>query len=191
MRVSRQEAQASRKRIIHEAARLMRERGINATSVSDVMTAAGMTTGGFYKHFDSKDDLAAAAVHAAFDSILGPLQRNAEESGIASARSEYFAQYLSDTHIQNPGKGCPVAAVGCDGGREVKLLGAEFTRGVEEILSLLGAGEMSRMERAALIRHMATLVGTVVLARAVGKGMLRDEIISAAAADLPMSSHRS
>ena len=73
MRVSREEAQASRKRIIHEAARLMRERGIAATSVADVMSAAGMTTGGFYKHFKSKDDLTAAAVGAAFDGILTPL----------------------------------------------------------------------------------------------------------------------
>ena len=60
MRVSREAAQASKARITAEAARLMRENGIAGTSVADVMTAAGMTTGGFYKHFESKDDLTAA-----------------------------------------------------------------------------------------------------------------------------------
>lgn len=181
MRVSREEAQESKRRITREAARLMREKGISATSVADVMTAAGMTTGGFYKHFGSKDELASAAVRAAFEAILAPLQRRAEKTGAAPARAEYFSHYLSDAHIQNPGKGCPVAAIGPDAGREPELLGAEFARGVEETLSLLGAQDMSAMERAALIRQMAMLVGSVILARAVGEGGLRTEIISAAA----------
>ncbi|PZF75931.1 TetR/AcrR family transcriptional regulator [Aestuariivirga litoralis] len=181
MRVSREEAQASRKRIIQEAARLMRERGIAATSVADVMTAAGMTTGGFYKHFKSKDDLTAAALAAAFDGVLAPLQLNAEKSGLAPARAAYLRQYLSQGHVANPGKGCPVAAMGADCGRESSLLGPEFTRGVEATLAFLGADECTKPDRAALIRQMATLVGSVVLARAVGEGPMREEILSAAA----------
>jgi len=164
MRVSREEAAASRKRITQEAARLMRENGIAGTSVADVMTAAGMTTGG-----------------SAFDGILAPLQRNAEKSGPAPARAAYLRQYLSELHVRNPGKGCPVAAMGTDGGREADLLGPEFARGVEAILGFLGAGEGTKADRAALIRQMATLVGAIVLARAVGEGDLRDEILAAAA----------
>jgi len=181
MRVSREEAQASRKRIIKEAARLMREKGISATSVADVMTAAGMTTGGFYKHFKSKDDLAAVAVGASFDHILEPLQRSAEKSGPAPARTAYLRHYLSEGHVRNPGKGCPVAAMGADGGREAELLGPEFTRGVESILAFLGAGEGAKAGRSARIRQMAELVGAVVLARAVGEGELREEILAATA----------
>lgn len=181
MRVSREAAQASRKRIIHEAARLMREKGISATSVADVMTAAGMTTGGFYKHFESKDALATAAVGAAFDSIITPLQHNAQKAGPATARAAYFRQYLSEAHVRNPGKGCPVAAMGTDGGRESGLLGAEFTRGIEATLDFLGEGEGTKADRASLIRQMAAMVGAVVLARAVGDGELRDEILAAAA----------
>lgn len=181
MRVSREAAQASRKRIIQEAARLMRERGIAATSVADVMTAAGMTTGGFYKHFKSKDDLAVAAVAAAFEGILAPLQRKAGKSGPAPARAAYLRQYLSEGHIANPGKGCPIAAMGADGAREAELLGREFAHGVEATLAFLGANEGAETDRAALIRRMATLVGAVVLARAVGKGPMRDEILAAAA----------
>lgn len=153
-----------------------------STSVADVMAAAGMTTGGFYKHFKSKDDLAAAAVAAAFDEILAPLQRSAETSGPARARAAYLRHYLSEGHVANPGKGCPVAAMGADGGHEAELLGPEFARGVEATLAFLGAGEGTKADRAALIRQMATLVGAVVIARAVGDGQMRDEILAAAAA---------
>lgn len=181
MRVSREEAAASRKRITEEAARLMRENGIAATSVADVMSAAGMTTGGFYKHFASKDDLAAAAVRAAFDSVLAPMQQVAAKQGDAAARSRYLKTYLSEAHVRSPGKGCPVAAMGADGGRAADLLGPAFARGVEDILAFLGAAEMTTTERAALIRQMATLVGTVIIARAVGDGDLREEVLAAAA----------
>jgi TetR/AcrR family transcriptional repressor of nem operon len=184
MRVSREEAKASKDRIIQKAAQLMREKGISATSIADVMTAAGMTTGGFYKHFKSKDDLASAAIAAAFDSILAPLQRTAETSGSARARAAYLRHYLSEAHVRNPGKGCPVAAMGIDGGREAKILGPDFKRGIEATLNLLGADETSKAERAALIRKMAALVGAVILARAVGEGELRQEILVAAAQSL-------
>jgi TetR/AcrR family transcriptional repressor of nem operon len=180
MRVSREEAQASRKRITQEAARLMREQGIGATSVADVMTAAGMTTGGFYKHFASKDALAATAVRAAFDSIIEPSQRSAEKAGPDAARAAYLKNYVSEAHVRNPGKGCPVAAMGADGGRDPALLGPEFARGVDEILVFLGGTDMTKAARAALIRKMATLVGSVILARAVGEGPMREEILAAA-----------
>lgn len=181
MRVSREEAAESRRRITDEAARLMRENGIAATSVADVMTAAGMTTGGFYKHFESKDHLAAAAVRAAFDSVLAPLRQVAEKKGPAPARAVYLKQYLSEAHVRHPGKGCPVAAMGADGGRAPDVLGAAFAEGVEEILDFLGGPDMRKADRAALIRQMSTLVGAVVLARAVGDGRLRDEILAATA----------
>lgn len=181
MRVSREEAAASRTRITQEAARLMRENGIAATSVADVMSAAGMTTGGFYKHFESKDHLAAAAVRAAFGSVLDPLQKAAEKKGPAPARAAYLKNYLSDAHLRNPGKGCPVAAMGADGGRLPEVLGSAFMEGVEQTLAFLGGTEVAPSDRAALIRQMATLVGAVVLARAVGEGRLRKEILAAVA----------
>lgn len=185
MRVSRKEAQASRERIIQEAARLMRENGISATSVADVMGAAGMTTGGFYKHFESKADLTTAAIAAAFEGILGPLEHAAEASGTAPARAAYLKNYLSEAHVRNPGKGCPVAALGSDAGREADLLGPEFARGIEAILGFLGGGDESGAERARLIRHMSTLIGAVIMARAVCDGGLRNEILAAAEAGLP------
>ena len=191
MRVSREEAAASRKRITQEAARLMRENGIAGTSVADVMTAAGMTTGGFYKHFESKDHLAAEAVRAAFESVLAPLQQAAEKKGPAPARAAYLRNYLSDAHLRNPGKGCPVAAMGADGGRAADVLGNAFKEGVEQTLAFLGGAAVAPSDRAALIRQMSTLVGAVVLARAVGDGHLRKEILAATAdAAKPARAHR-
>lgn len=179
MRVSREVAAASKERIIREAARLMRENGIAATSVSDVMTAAGMTTGGFYKHFTSKDELIAAAVHEAFDSILESLKRSEDSKTHSSVREKYLKHYLSKAHVSTPGKGCPVAAMGAEAGRANELLGSEFSRGIELTLEALGEADRSRSSRADLIRQMSMLVGAVVLARAVGESDLRGEILTA------------
>jgi TetR/AcrR family transcriptional repressor of nem operon len=180
MRVSREAAQASKARITAEAARLMRENGIAGTSVADVMTAAGMTTGGFYKHFESKDDLTAAAVRDAFGDILSGLVESAGARGTDAARKAYFETYLSDAHVENPGKGCPVPSLGADVGRASKPIGAAFEDGIEQTIARLAGKDLTTPQRAALIRQMSTLVGAVILARAVGEGALRGEILAAA-----------
>lgn len=185
MRVSREAAAESRKRITGEAARLMRENGVAATSVADVMTAAGMTTGGFYKHFESKEDLAAAAVAEAFGGILAGLKDGAARNGSEAARAAYFRTYLSQAHLANPGKGCPVAAMGPDGGRAGDALQPAFRKGVEDLLQALGGDAIDAAGRAALIRQMTMLVGAVIVARAVGPGKLRAEVIETVRGALP------
>lgn len=180
MRVSREAAQASKARITKEAARLMRENGIAGTSVADVMTAAGMTTGGFYKHFGSKDDLTAAAVREAFGTILSELAHSAENHGRDAARKAYFENYLSDAHVKHPGRGCPVASLGADAGRAGQSIGTAFEDGIEETIALLAGSDLAKSRRAGLIRQMSALVGAVILARAVGEGGLQREILAAA-----------
>jgi len=180
MRVSREAAQASKARITAEAARLMRENGVVGTSVADVMTAAGMTTGGFYKHFESKDDLTAAAVREAFGGILTGLAQSAEAQGAEAARKAYFEAYLSEAHVENPGRGCPAAAMGPDAARAGTVIEAAFQSGIEGSIALLGGKALTKDQRAALIRQMSTLVGAVILARAVGEVSLRGEILAAA-----------
>jgi TetR/AcrR family transcriptional repressor of nem operon len=180
MRVSREAAAASKARITGEAARLMRENGIEGTSVADVMAAAGMTTGGFYKHFESKDDLTAAAVREAFDGILTGLARSADAQGAQAAQKAYFETYLSEAHVRNPGGGCPVASLGPEAARAARPVGAAFEDGIEKTIGLLAGKPLTRQERAELIRQMSTLIGAVILARAVGEGPLGDEILAAA-----------
>lgn len=180
MRVSREAAAASKARITREAARLMRKNGIGGTSVSDVMSAAGMTTGGFYKHFGSKEELTAAAVRQAFDEILGKLEANGKAKGAAAAAQDYFETYLSTAHVKKPAIGCPVASLGTDAGREGHSLGPAFAEGIDKTLQLLSGGEPTKAQRAELIRTMSLLVGAVVIARALGTGDLQEEILAAA-----------
>ena len=105
MRKSRQEAAETRKRIVRAAAREFRERGIVATGLADLMKAAGLTHGGFYKHFASKDQLVAEATVVAMDSVLEKL---AAQPTVNSA----VAGYLSTRHRDKPASGCPLAALG-------------------------------------------------------------------------------
>lgn len=192
MRVSKEAAAASRARIVAAASRLLRERGVEATSIADVMAAAGLTHGGFYKHFGSKDDLVAAAVGAAF---AGHAERFAERRaalGAQVALRAYLDEYLSPEHVAHPGLGCPVAALGAEAGRSSAAVADAFARGVEEtiarFLTAAPPGSDAATARAAAIRRLAAMVGAVVVARGVGPGSLADEVLAACAEDPPPAS---
>jgi TetR/AcrR family transcriptional repressor of nem operon len=183
MRVSREAAAESKSRIVRAASKMIRERGVDAASIADVMQASGMTHGGFYKHFDSKSDVVRAAVRFAFDDVVERLDRRTAESGEAAVAA-YIAEYLSQEHVAQPGIGCPVAALGADAGRHSDWLSGEFAAGAEELIERVSNanGKSSpdkRSARAAAIRTLTQLVGAVVIARAVGSGPLRDEILAA------------
>ena len=181
MRVSRKAAEESRVRVVVAAAKMMRERGIEASSVADVMGAAGMTHGGFYKHFKSKEDLTREAVRFAFDDVVQRFDRRRAESGPEAAVRAYIDEYLSAGHIAEPGIGCPVAALGVDAGRHSEQFAAEFVEGAQKLIARLGGGTDSSRARASAIRRLTQMVGTIVFARAAGPGPLRDEVIAACA----------
>jgi TetR/AcrR family transcriptional regulator, transcriptional repressor for nem operon len=180
MRKSREATAMSKARIMSAAAKMVRERGIEATSVADVMHAAGMTNGGFYRHFQSKDEMIASAINAGFDEIAERFDRRLRQGGAAAAVAAYIEEYLSERHLSHPGYGCPVAAVGTDAGRSGGVFADAFVDGAEKLIGRLssGSGRRTGEERRKAIRRLALLVGTVVLARAIGKGALRDEIIA-------------
>lgn len=94
----------SRKRILDAAARLIRENGVEATSVADVMTAAGMTHGGFYRHFANKDELVRAAFQEAVDRSVGAMDVPETEGAREEARKRYVATYLSQEHVESRGQ---------------------------------------------------------------------------------------
>ena len=190
MRKSKQETAESRAKILRTAARLLREKGVEGASIANVMLAAGMTQGGFYRHFKSKNDMLAEATRHAFHEVTERFDHNRDRAGAEAALKSYVAQYLSKQHIERPGAGCPTAGFGSDAGRIPKVLGPEFVRGaeglVERTTSALAAlkkvGDPALREEA--IRMLALLVGTVVIARATGDTPLRQEIIGAAKAVL-------
>lgn len=172
-RVSQEQAKLNRRRVVEVAASLFRERGINGVGVADIMASAGLTHGGFYGQFANKEALAAEA----FDSALDEEYRGTIET--------LLANYLSLGHVRSPGMGCPLAALANDVAREPRggPVRARFTHGVERMASILagltprGAKERRRQRSLATL---STMVGAVVLARAVDDEALATELIEAA-----------
>jgi len=187
MRVSKEEAAATRARIVRTAGRLFRRKGFDGTGIDDVMTAAGLTHGGFYRHFPSKDALIAEA-------CASVLQRTGEEwakAGQAAAGSPLDAlvdRYLTAEHRDAPDLGCIFAALGGDAGRKGDAaLTRRFAEGLEPLIDALAAAgpEPSDAERRqAAVARLATLVGALVLARATAGTPASDEILRAARAQL-------
>jgi TetR/AcrR family transcriptional repressor of nem operon len=168
IRVSQEEKQRSHRRIVESAARLLRERGLEGASVADVMNDAGLTHGGFYRHFDSKDDLTAAALDHAFAQNLSLLERPLPADEVAAAVAAFRARYLSAGHVASPGLGCPVAALAEDFARAPDALKTRFGEGVMRIVAhlarALSGSEAKRREQAT--RDLAMMVGAVMMARA-------------------------
>src|SRR5271166_3217068 len=147
MRVSREAAAESKARIVAAASKMLRARGLEGASIAEVMTAAGMTHGGFYKHFATKDDLNAAAVGAAFGEIVDLFDARERAEGVEAAIRAYIKDYLSTGHIQRPDMGCPVAALGADAGRRPEALSAEFAAGAEGLIARLSRSAPDGAER--------------------------------------------
>ncbi len=168
MRVSQQEMEKSHERIVAGAARLVRQRGIERTSVADVMNEAGLTHGGFYRHFKTKDELVTAALQSAFEEVIGAIETRLEKNEPEAAILGFEAHYLSQGHVQHPEMGCPVAALGADVGREPGEVKKAFGAGVNRLIDALAKGmrgtKLERRERAA--RELAMLAGAVIMARA-------------------------
>ena len=172
MRMSQEEKEKSHGRIVTSASRLLRERGLAGASVEDVMKDAGMSHGGFYKHFDSKEALVEAAMAAAFAEITNALERGDPQRAVAA----YRARYLSDGHKSNPGMGCPVAAIGQEIGRAPNGLKATFSAGVRRTVAALARTMKgsTHVKEAAAFRELSMLVGAIVIARASDPKTARD-----------------
>ncbi|MGS4884837.1 TetR/AcrR family transcriptional regulator [Roseibium sp. MB-4] len=162
-RVSNEEKQRNHNKIVDAAARLFRENGIEMTSVADVMKAAGLTHGGFYRHFGSKEDLISAALDRAVDDVLKEGEEAPEGEARTLARDAYIARYLSEDHLSGRGKGCPLAALGTE---LVRMDGAPqdaAQNAVHRTVQLLNLGEGKRGPKGKAV--LALLLGSVVLAR--------------------------
>lgn len=180
MRVSSEEKERSRDRILAAAGRLMRENGIAGSSVGDIMKAAGMTHGGFYRHFASKDDLLAASLTAAFDAFARPLL-DAPGDRAQDAAKLFRTRYLSADHRASPGVGCPAAALGSEISRSNKAVQDAFRDGVDRIAEGLARSRpQGRAARNDALRDLAMMVGAMVLARAAGDP-LASELLEACA----------
>jgi TetR/AcrR family transcriptional repressor of nem operon len=170
---------ASHERIVTAASRRIRRDGIDNVSVSELMNEAGLTHGGFYRHFDSRDELVAEAIAAALAQGSRRVDA-ASERGQPATLAAIVDGYLTPQHRDKPETGCAVAALPTDIARADARARAAYSRQVRSYIELLTeltpAGDA---DEAQLI--LAALVGALVLARAVDDRALSDEILSSVA----------
>jgi TetR/AcrR family transcriptional repressor of nem operon len=174
MRKSREEAAQTRKRIVTAAAGEFRKNGIVATGLNDLMKAAGLTHGGFYKHFASKDQLVEEACAEAVEALI---------ERVTAAGSGAGATYLSTSHRDNPADGCPIAAIGSELGRSDEKTRAVATDGFLKLVEIM-AGQFGKIppdeaRRRALVA-VSTMVGALTMARMVKDPELSEEILKEA-----------
>ncbi len=179
MRVTREQAAANRRRIVDVAGRLFRERGFDGVGVDAIMQEAGLTHGGFYGHFASKEELATEAV-------LHGLAASLDKQKALVSLGAYVDDYLSLAHRDNPGRGCLMAALGGDIARQGGALRRGLAAHVQAQFGFLAAlikGRGARRRRQA-VATLASLVGAIVLARAVDDPILSEEILAAVREEL-------
>lgn len=179
-RVSQTQAQENRKRIVDTASRLFREQGTHV-SVADLMKAAGLTHGGFYKQFASKEALVDEATAHAFGDLTAR-RAAAADAGPGepeAARRALIDTYLSAEHRDNAADGCPVAGLAVDMARESGDREAHrvYAEGVASFAKWLDTGTAEGDEG---ITRLCTMLGALVLARATKEFAISDEILTAA-----------
>lgn len=175
MRRSAAETEATRRKLVEAAARLVRDRGTTGASIGDLMAELDMTTGGFYRHFDSKDALIAEAIEAASaESTRAIAERGRAIEGQRPRWQAFLDGYLGREHVAHRARGCPVAALAGDIGREGSIPRKAFGRALRRLID----GVESLAERRAALHAVAAMVGAVILARAAG-AELGQEILDA------------
>jgi TetR/AcrR family transcriptional repressor of nem operon len=173
---SRDEKAKNHERIVEIASARIRESGTETPGVAEIMKAAGLTHGGFYKHFSSRDDLIAEAADRTFAD--GNQAMESVTEGAEDPLGAFVEWYASAEHRDNPATGCGVVALGTDVPRGDDRVRAAYRQQVRRYLAhlerLLGGDEEAR-QRATVA--LSTLVGAVLLARAVDDEALSDEIL--------------
>jgi TetR/AcrR family transcriptional regulator, transcriptional repressor for nem operon len=178
---------ASHERIVDAAARAIRRSGYDGTSVADIMKEAGLTHGAFYAHFDSREtmlaeaaDLAGAQANAWTASLIESVSPNQAMQSLAGA-------YLSDAHLKGVELGCPLAALVSEMSRQSVEVRRAATKRIKETVDLIvksaakqGQTEVRHESRNSALVTLATMVGAMVLARAVDDSTLSSEFRAAA-----------
>jgi TetR/AcrR family transcriptional repressor of nem operon len=172
--------EAVRKRIVAAAASSLRERGLSAVSIPALMRAIGLTHGGFYAHFESRDELVAAAIEAA------GAQAGQEALGDDVPLADSLRIYLSEAHVAHPELGCVVAALGTDGARQATPVRRAFSNVTKGLLRAVdrklhpAASRGAREPSDEALRLTSTMVGAVILARLADDPALARRLLGAA-----------
>lgn len=180
MRVSREQAAENREKIITTAAQLFREKGFAGIGVADLMKSAGLTHGGFYGHFDSKEDLMAQACERAVDQLLQAGEVRRKESN-DTPYIAFLKNYLSIGHRDNPGAGCLMAALGAEAARQNPTVRSAFTQSAKRVaaalMEIIPASNKKKARENALVT-LSMIVGAQTIARALDDEEVSQEVLA-------------
>lgn len=175
--------EATHDRIVDAAARAIRRSGYNGTGVADIMKAAGLTHGGFYAHFASREAMLAEAADRAGSEAVAAMERVAAAVPPQQALQAMMQAYLSEAHVNSIETGCATAALGSEMPRQAPEVRRAATRRIKEMIDLV-ARQLPEWGKPGAHEHalvaVSTMVGALVLARAVDDARLSDALREAA-----------
>ena len=182
MRYSREHKLETHARIVRKASVRLREKGAHGIGVADLMKDAGLTHGGFYAHFDSRDALVVEAFNYAMDRGTERWRKLAETTPPDKRLAVIVDSYLTTVHRDDPGHGCAIPTLGAEIARENPKTRKAFAAKLEQMIEML-ASQLPDLPRKAARKQamstIATMMGTLVLARIGGSGEFSDEILAA------------
>ena len=182
MRYTKDHKQETHARIVKKASVKLRERGAHGIGVADLMKEAGLTHGGFYAHFASREALVVEAFVYAMERSNAAWRKKVEAMPPAERFAAIVESYLSPAHRDDPGRGCALPALAAEIGRESAKTRRAFAAKFEDMVEMLAEQIPDVSVEAAREQAMAalaTMVGTLVLARVSGSGKLSDDILAA------------
>ena len=182
MRYSKEHKQETHARIVKKAATRLREKGAHGIGVADLMKDAGLTHGGFYAHFDSREALVIEAFNYAMDRATERWRKVTAEVAPEKRLSTIVDGYLSATHRDDPGQGCAVPALGAEIARESLKTRKAFALKLDQMIDMITDQIQDVPRKTARKQAMATLatmMGAIVMSRIAGNGEMSDEILSA------------
>lgn len=177
---TREQKLRTRKRIVEVASRGLLRTGANGMSVANLMKLAGLTHGGFYLHFESRDDLVIEAFALAMDRTVSRWKKLKEQEPVGI--EEIIEWYLSESHRDGPAQGCALPSLGADIARWRPRAREVFSTKLEEMIDALAhwlSQESEKDWRRVAIGALATMLGSVVLARATADKTLSNDILEA------------
>ena len=182
MRYSKEHKSQTHARIVKRASVKLREKGAHGIGVADLMKEAGLTHGGFYAHFDSREALVIEAFTHAMDRSTERWRKLSEAAPAEKRLSKIVDSYLTPLHRDDPGQGCAVPTLGAEIARESAKTRRVFAGRMEQMIDMLADqvhGTPPKAARKQAVAALATMMGTLVMARIAGSGEFSDEILKA------------
>lgn len=182
MRYSKEHKLETHARIVKKASVRLREKGAHGIGVADLMKDAGLTHGGFYAHFDSREALVIEAFAYAMDRSTERWRQLAAQAAPEDRLATIVDSYLSPQHRDNPGHGCAVPALSAEIARESPRTRKAFAGKLDQMIDMMSeqfSGTSGKPARKQAMAALATMMGAVVMARVAGNGELSEELLNA------------